>query len=134
MHIAAADQVHHEQAQALRPVENAPAAPRALRGEVGRTQHVRMLVQIGRDLLLGKRVVAQRDDICARGKNIVRLLWRDAAPGGVLAVDNDKIRPVFPFDTAQQAVQSVDPRLADHVANRQYLHYFTSCLFCAAAS
>ena len=92
-----------------------------------------MLIQIGRDLLLGKRMVAQRDDIRARGKNIVRLLWHDAAPCGVFTVDNDKIRPVFPFDAAQQAVQGIDPRLADHVANRQYFHCFTSCLFFAAA-
>ena len=117
MHIAPADQVHHEQAQPLRPVEDAPALPRALRREVGRAQHVRMLVQIRRDLLLGKRVVAQRDHVRARGKDVVRLFGRHAAPRGVLAVDDHEIRAVFALYTAQQAVQGVDPRLADHVAN-----------------
>ena len=117
MHVAPADQVHHEQAQALRPVVDAPALPRALRREVGRAQHVRVLVQIGRDLLLGKRMVAQRDHIRARGKDIVRLLRGNPPPSGVLAVDDHKIRAVLALDAAQQAVQGIDPRLADHVAD-----------------
>ena len=76
-----------------------------------------MLVQIGRDLLLRKRMVAQRDHIRARGKDIVRLLRGNAAPGGVLAVNDHEIRAVLALDAAQQAVQGVDPRLADHVAD-----------------
>ena len=133
VHIAPADQVHHEQAQALRPVVNAPALPRALRGKVGRAQHVRMLVQIGRDLLLGKRVVAQRDYVRTCGKDVVRLLGGDAAAGGVFPVDNDEIRAVVALDATQQAVQGVDPRLANHIAYGQNFHGFTSCLFCAAS-
>ena len=133
VHVAPADQVHHEQAQALRPVVNAPALPRALRRKVGRAQHVRVLVQIGRDLLLGKRVVAQRNYVRTRGKDVIRLLGGDAATGGVFPVDNDEIRAVVALDAAQQAVQGVNPRLANHIAYGQNFHGFTSCLFCAAS-
>ena len=124
VHVAPADQVHHQQAQALRPVENAPALPRALRGKVGRTQHVRMLVQIGRDLLLGKRVVAQRDQVRARGKNIIRLPRGDAASSGVFAVDDDEIRALFAPHAAQQAVQGC--RSPPRRPRRRWLK-FSSC-------
>ena len=62
-------------------------------------------------------MVAQRDHICARGKNIVRLLWGNAPPGSVLAVDDHEIRAVFALDAAQQAVQGVNSCLTDHIAN-----------------
>ena len=129
MHIAPADQVHHQQPQTLRAVVNAPALPRALRSEVRRAQDVLPLVQIGRDLLFGKRMVAQRDHIRARGEDIVRLFGRDAAPGGVFAVDDHKIHAVRALDAAQQRVQGIDAGLADHVADREKFHACSS-LFC----
>ena len=117
MHVAPADQVHHKQTQPLRAVIDAPALSRALRGKVGGAQHIAALVQIGRDLLLGKRVVAKCDDIRARSEDVVRLFWSHAAACGVFAVDDDKIRAVRAFDTPQQRMQGVDAGLADHVAH-----------------
>ena len=116
-HIAAADQVDDEQAAALRAVKNAPALPRALRCEVGRTQDVAVLVEIRNDLLLAEGMIAERHHIRPGIKDVLCLPRQHAVPGGVLAVDDDKIRAGIALYPAQQRMQRVKAGLADDIAD-----------------
>ena len=116
-HIAAADQVDDEQAAALRAVKNAPALPRALRREVGRTQDVAVLVEIRNDLLLAEGMIAERHHIRPGIKDVLCLPRQNAVPGGVLAVDDDKIRAGIALYPAQQRMQRVKAGLADDIAD-----------------
>src|SRR3954452_16627603 len=86
--------VHHGEAHAV-VLGDDPAAPR-LGGQVVRRAHDRMIgVQVRVDLTAMECVVAQRDDVRARGEQLVGDLWRDAeAARGVLAVDDHEGRLV----------------------------------------
>ena len=116
-HIAAADQIDDEQAAALRAVKNAPALPRALRREVGRTQDVAVLVEIRNDLLLAEGMIAERHHIRSGVKDVLCLPRQHAVPGGVLAVDDDKIRAGVALYPAQQRMQRVKSGFADDIAD-----------------
>ena len=117
MHVAAADQVHDEQAHALRAVIKAPAPAGALRRKIGRTENIRTAVQIRHDLLLAEHMVAERDHVRAGGKNIIRLTRENAVAGRIFAVYDDEIRAGVALDAAEQAVKRVDTRLTDHIAD-----------------
>ena len=116
-HVAAADQVHDEQAHALRAVINAPTPTGALRRKIGRTENIRTAVQIRHDLLLAEHMVAERDHVRAGGKNIIRLTRENAVAGRIFAVYDDEIRAGVALDAAEQAVKRVDTRLTDHIAD-----------------
>ena len=116
-HLAPADEVHDEQAVALAVID-AKAAPGLLGGIVGRAQDVGAVVEVGHDLPLVIDVVAERDDVGARGKDLVGLVGRDADARGVLAVYDGEVGRVLLLDRAQQAAQGGKAGLGDDVADR----------------
>ena len=94
-----------------------PSPARALRREVGRAQDVAVLVEIRNDLLLAEGMIAERHHIRPGIKDVLCLTRQHAVPGGVLTVDDDKIRTGIAFYPAQQRVQRVQAGLADDIAD-----------------
>ena len=82
-----------------------------MRGQIGRTQNILPLIQISRDLLFGKRMVAECDHIRFCGENIVRLLGCDAASGGIFAVDAlwDGSSATYTFCTQAEGSEELHP-------------------------
>ena len=76
-----------------------------------------MLVEIRNDLLLAEGMIAERHHIRPGIKDVLCLPRQHAVPGGVLAVDDDKIRAGVALDPAQQRVQRVKSGFADDIAD-----------------
>ena len=89
-HVAA--EVHDPEAHAV-ALDDAQAVPGLVAQVVVRAQDRVVLVEVAVDLAAVVGVVAERDDVDARGEQLVGDLRRDAeAAGGVLAVDDDERR------------------------------------------
>jgi len=103
-------------------LDDAPTVA-GLRGqEVRRTQDALCAIEIGVDLLALVGVVAQRDDVDARGEQLVGDLRGDAeAARGVLAVDDHELRRVLGDERREQRQQRATAEAADEVAHEQDL-------------
>jgi len=90
-----------------------------LRAEVvGRPQDPLLVVEVRVDLLAVIGVVAERDDVDARGEELVGDLRRDPeAAGDVLAVHDDERRRVALAERRQQAEERAPPDAADEIAD-----------------
>ena len=98
------------------------AAARALGRVVCRAQDAGALVEIGLQLGTRPGVVAEGDDIGPGAEDHVRLLWGDADHIGVFTVYHREGDAVLLLKGFQLFVQCVQPRLAAHIAHRQYFH------------
>jgi hypothetical protein len=68
------------------------AAPRCMRGEIRRPDHAFGALEVGPDLAAAEDVIAERDDVGARGEQEVGELRSDPdTVGHVLAVHNAEV-------------------------------------------
>ena len=112
----------HEVDDADRPAAHgvfAPAAARALRREVRRTQDALFLLEIRLQLVARPRVVAERDDVGPGGEDGVGLLRRHADDVGVLAVDDGEINVFLLLKRAQALSQKRQAGRTHNVAHGQ---------------
>jgi len=120
MHLPA--QVDHADPHARRLDDRVPA-PRIRLGEVQRTQHARLRVEIGIDLAMAVGVVAEGDDVGARLEELLRRLLRDADPSGaVLAVDDDEIGHVLGAQSGHRRRQCLATGPPDDVPYEKEAH------------
>ena len=76
-------------------------------------------VKIRADLPAVEGVVAEGDDVRPGVQHPVRLPGRQAGPAGVFAVDHAEVRAVEFFQAPQMLFQTLQPAVADHVADGQ---------------
>jgi len=92
-----------------------------LRAQVVRRAHdPRLVVEVRVDLLAVIGVVAERDDVDARGEQLVGDLRGDPeAAGDVLAVDDDEGGREALAEAGEQAEQRPPPEAADEIADEE---------------
>ena len=66
-------------------------------------------------------MVSRCDDIHSGVQQFVCQTGRDASPGSrVFPVDDDEVRPVFPFEFRQHVLHGGASGFADHIAYKEY--------------
>jgi len=118
-----AAEVHHCEAHAV-ALDDRPSAPRLRRQVVRRADDRMVGVQVRVDLTAMERMVAERDDIGARGEQLVGDLGRDAqAARGVLRIDDQEGRFVVGAQLRQEAQECAATDPTHHVAHEEDLHH-----------
>jgi len=114
-----AAEVHDAEPQTV-VLDDADAVPGLAAQVVVGPQDRLVAIEVAEDLTAVIGVVAQRDDVDARGEQLVCDLRRDAeAARRVLAVDDDEGRRVAVAQQRQQAQQGVPAKRADDVTDEQ---------------
>ena len=116
--VAAADEVHHRDARRAAVVDRI-AASRHAAAEVRGAQDIGAVVEVIADLHFAEGVVAERDDVRARGEDVVRVIRRQADHRGVFAVDNREMDALALLEAPQAAAQVLHAARAHHVAHRE---------------
>ena len=113
-----AEQVDHGDA-----VDDDEPATRCSAREVRRTDHALRLLEICANSLASPDVVAQRHDVGAGRKQLVRELRRDSgAVGDVLAVDDAEVDAELFAQRAEPLLDSAPPGRAEHVGEKEKSH------------
>ena len=78
-----------------------------------------MRVEVTADLHFAEGVVAERDDVRARGEDVLRVIRRQADHRGVFAVDDRELDALALLEAPQAAAQVLHAARAHHVAHRE---------------
>jgi hypothetical protein len=115
-----AEHVDHRHLCPVRRVGDREAAAGRVLREVGRPDHAVRFGKVRDHLLAPPRVVAERDDVAARGEDLLRQLRRDPEPvGGVLAVDDAEVRGELLAQAGKQSFDGAHAGRAVHIGDEE---------------